>query len=64
MELWTSEHIFDHPWETATTATIQKYPNPGNPTTVVVDVLDRLTDPSGKLHSHRLLHTEWDCLPL
>ncbi|XP_055400549.1 PRELI domain containing protein 3B isoform X2 [Bubalus kerabau] len=48
-----------HPWETVTTAAMQKYPNPMNPSVVGVDVLDRHIDPSGKLHSHRLLSTEW-----
>lgn len=38
---------------------MQKYPNPMNPSVVGVDVLDRHIDPSGKLHSHRLLSTEW-----
>uniref|UniRef100_A0A2K6FP33 PRELI/MSF1 domain-containing protein n=1 Tax=Propithecus coquereli TaxID=379532 RepID=A0A2K6FP33_PROCO len=59
MKIWTSEHVFDHPWETVTTAAMQKYPNPMNPSVVGVDVLDRHIDPSGKLHSHRLLSTEW-----
>lgn len=31
-----------------------------NPSVVGVDVLDRHADPAGKLHSHRLLSTEWD----
>lgn len=48
-----------HPWETVTTAAMQKYPNPMNPSVVGVDVLDRHVDKSGKLHSHRLLSTEW-----
>uniref|UniRef100_A0A6I8P5P3 PRELI domain containing 3B n=1 Tax=Ornithorhynchus anatinus TaxID=9258 RepID=A0A6I8P5P3_ORNAN len=48
-----------HPWETVTTAAMQKYPNPMNPSVVGVDVLDRHVDPNGKLHSHRLLSTEW-----
>lgn len=48
-----------HPWETVTTAAMQKYPNPMNPSVVGVDVLDRHIDSSGKLHSHRLLSTEW-----
>ena len=48
-----------HPWETVTTAAMQKYPNPMNPSVVGVDVLDRHVDPGGKLHSHRLLSTEW-----
>ncbi|XP_007449531.1 PREDICTED: protein slowmo homolog 2 isoform X2 [Lipotes vexillifer] len=59
MKIWTSEHVFDHPWETVTTAAMQKYPNPMNPSVVGVDVLDRHVDLSGKLHSHRLLSTEW-----
>uniref|UniRef100_A0A2K6KSN3 PRELI domain containing 3B n=1 Tax=Rhinopithecus bieti TaxID=61621 RepID=A0A2K6KSN3_RHIBE len=59
MKIWTSEHVFDHPWETVTTAAMQKYPNPMNPSVVGVDVLERHIDPSGKLHSHRLLSTEW-----
>ncbi|XP_075854127.1 PRELI domain containing protein 3B-like isoform X2 [Microcebus murinus] len=59
MKIWTSEHVFDHPWETVATAAMQKYPNPVNPSVVGVDVLDRRVDPSGKLHSHRLLSTEW-----
>lgn len=42
-----------------TTAAMQKYPNPMNPSVVGVDVLDRHVDTSGKLHSHRLLSTEW-----
>ena len=33
--------------------------NPLNLSVVGVDVLDRHIDPSGKLHSHRLLSTEW-----
>uniref|UniRef100_I3MSP2 PRELI domain containing protein 3B-like n=1 Tax=Ictidomys tridecemlineatus TaxID=43179 RepID=I3MSP2_ICTTR len=56
MKIWTSEHVFDHLWENVTTA---KYPNPMNPSVVGVDVLNRHVDPSGRLHSHRLLSTEW-----
>ncbi|KAG8447169.1 hypothetical protein GDO86_014581 [Hymenochirus boettgeri] len=59
MKIWTSEHVFDHPWETVTTAAMQKYPNPMNPGVVGVDVLNRHVDSSGKLHSDRLLSTEW-----
>ncbi|KAM5135169.1 PRELI domain containing protein 3B [Mantella aurantiaca] len=59
MKIWTSEHVFDHPWETVTTAAMQKYPNPMNPNVVGVDVLNRHVDSSGKLHSDRLLSTEW-----
>ncbi|RVE70310.1 hypothetical protein OJAV_G00063370 [Oryzias javanicus] len=59
MKIWASEHIFNHPWETVTKAAMQKYPNPMNPSVFGVDVLDRQVDPDGRLHSTRLLSTEW-----
>ncbi|XP_028302254.1 PRELI domain containing protein 3B-like [Gouania willdenowi] len=59
MKIWTSEHIFNHPWETVTKAAMQKYPNPMNPNVIGVDVLDRNIDRQGRLHSKRLLSTEW-----
>uniref|UniRef100_A0A8C7ZPU2 PRELI domain containing 3 n=1 Tax=Oryzias sinensis TaxID=183150 RepID=A0A8C7ZPU2_9TELE len=51
---WTA-----HPWETVTKAAMQKYPNPMNPSVIGVDVLDRRVDHRGRLHSKRLLSTEW-----
>lgn len=48
-----------HPWETVTKAAMQKYPNPMNPSVIGVDVLDRGMDKQGRLHSKRLLSTEW-----
>ncbi|XP_058500131.1 PRELI domain containing protein 3B-like [Solea solea] len=59
MKIWSSEHIFNHPWETVTKAAMQKYPNPMNPCVFGVDVLDRSVDTQGRLHSTRLLSTEW-----
>ncbi|XP_030640486.1 PRELI domain containing protein 3B isoform X1 [Chanos chanos] len=59
MKIWASEHIFNHPWETVIKAAMQKYPNPMNPSVIGVDVLDRQVDTQGRLHSHRLLSTEW-----
>ncbi|XP_058412753.1 PRELI domain containing protein 3A isoform X2 [Diceros bicornis minor] len=38
---------------------MRKYPNPMNPGVVGVDVLERSVDGHGRLHSHRLLSTEW-----
>lgn len=58
-KIWISEHVFDHPWETATTAAMQKYPHPMSPSVVGGGVSDRHTDPSGNGHSHRFLSTEW-----
>ncbi|XP_033295362.1 PRELI domain containing protein 3A isoform X6 [Orcinus orca] len=48
-----------HPWDTVIKAAMRKYPNPMNPSVVGVDVLERSVDSRGRLHSHRLLSTEW-----
>ncbi|XP_045430866.1 PRELI domain containing protein 3A isoform X7 [Pipistrellus kuhlii] len=59
MKIWSSEHVFGHPWDTVIKAAMRKYPNPMNPCVVGVDVLERSVDRRGRLHSHRLLSTEW-----
>ncbi|KAM6277391.1 PRELI domain containing protein 3A isoform 1-T1 [Spheniscus humboldti] len=59
MKIWSSEHVFGHPWDTVIKAAMRKYPNPMNPCVVGVDVLNRSLDNQGRLHSHRLLSTEW-----
>ncbi|XP_004078089.2 PRELI domain containing protein 3A [Oryzias latipes] len=59
MKIWSTEHVFSYPWETVIKAAMRKYPNPMNPNVVGVDVLDRTLDAEGRLHSHRLLSTEW-----
>ncbi|MEE6464530.1 hypothetical protein FKM82_006287 [Ascaphus truei] len=59
MRIWSSEHVFSHPWDTVIKAAMRKYPNPMNPCVVGVDVVDRSLDTQGRLHSHRLLSTEW-----
>lgn len=59
MKIWTSEHIFKHPWETVVLAAWRKYPNPINPSVVGLDTVDRSVDSTGKLCSHRLLSTDW-----
>ena len=48
-----------HPWDMVIKAAVRKYPNPMNPCVVGVDVLERSVDGRGRLHSHRLLSTEW-----
>ncbi|KAM9055703.1 PRELI domain containing protein 3A isoform 7-T9 [Megaptera novaeangliae] len=52
-------HLSRHPWDTVIKAAMRKYPNPMNPSVVGVDVLERSVDSRGRLHSHRLLSTEW-----
>ncbi|KAG7268689.1 hypothetical protein CRUP_032630, partial [Coryphaenoides rupestris] len=59
MKIWSTEHVFSYPWETVIKAAMRKYPNPMNPSVVGVDVLERRLDSQGRLHSHRLLSTEW-----
>ncbi|XP_013790901.1 PRELI domain containing protein 3B-like isoform X1 [Limulus polyphemus] len=58
MKIWTTEHIFSHPWETVVQAVWQKYPNPMNPAVVGVDVVDRRVT-KGVLKTHRLISTKW-----
>ncbi|KAL8580342.1 hypothetical protein ACOMHN_039553 [Nucella lapillus] len=59
MKIWTSEHTFEHRWDTVVKAAWRKYPNPHNPVVVGLDVVDRKVDKKGILHSHRLLSTAW-----
>ncbi|KAI1285553.1 Protein slowmo [Halotydeus destructor] len=58
MKIWTSEHVFNHPWETVVTATWRKYPNPMNPAVVGIDTVDRKVE-DGVLKTHRVISTEW-----
>ncbi|XP_075868611.1 PRELI domain containing protein 3A isoform X2 [Nelusetta ayraudi] len=59
MKIWSTEHVFSYPWESVVKAAMRKYPNPMNPNVIGVDVLERNLDDEGRLHSHRLLSTEW-----
>ncbi|XP_011342102.1 protein slowmo isoform X2 [Ooceraea biroi] len=59
MKIWTSEHTFDHPWETVAQAAWRKYPNPMVPSVIGADVIDRKVV-EGVLHTHRLVvSTQW-----
>ncbi|KAI6233055.1 Protein slowmo [Aphelenchoides fujianensis] len=71
MKIWTSEHIFDHPWNTVVNAAYRKYPNPMNGAITGIDVVkqdidrgvlktERLTGFSGTQFSHE--YTEIDPL--
>lgn len=58
MKIWTSEHVFNHPWQTVIQGQFRKYPNPHNPAVTGVDVFNRhVTD--GVLHSHRIVTSSW-----
>ncbi len=58
MKIWSSEHVFNHPWENVVKAALQKYPNPLNPGVIGVDVIDRQIN-GHVIRSHRLLTTQW-----
>lgn len=58
MKIWTSEHVFNHSWETVTQAAWRKYPNPMNPAVIGIDVLDRRVQ-DGRLISDRLISSKW-----
>jgi hypothetical protein len=62
MKIWSTEHIFNHSWETVVTAALQKYPNPMNPSVLGVDVVDRQIN-NGIINSHRLFTTRWNFQP-
>lgn len=58
MKIWTSEHTFNHPWETVATAAWRKYPNPHNPAVIGTDVVERQVV-NGVLHTQRLVSSIW-----
>ncbi|XP_043467242.1 protein slowmo [Leptopilina heterotoma] len=58
MKIWTSEHTFNHPWETVAQAAWRKYPNPMNPAVIGTDVIERKVE-NGVLHTHRLVSSKW-----
>lgn len=59
MKIWSSEHIFENPWELVVRAQWRKYPNKFNQAVEGIDVVDRTIDEKGVLRSHRLLSTKW-----
>ncbi|CAD7079159.1 unnamed protein product [Hermetia illucens] len=58
MKIWTSEHTFNHSWETVAQAAWRKYPNPMNPAVIGTDVVERKVV-DGVLHTHRLVSSKW-----
>ncbi|GMS85701.1 hypothetical protein PENTCL1PPCAC_7876, partial [Pristionchus entomophagus] len=58
MKIWTSEHVFDHDWETVVHAAWRKYPNPCNGAVTAMDVMDQKFD-EGRLVSERILQSHF-----
>lgn len=60
MKLWTTEHIFSHPWKKVTEAAWKKYPNELNTNVRAIDVVDRKVTRDGKLHTTRIFGSHWN----
>jgi len=59
MKIWTNEQNFNYCWETVAQSQWRKYPNPHNTAVLGTDVLDRYVSSDGKLHSHRIIISDW-----
>lgn len=62
MKIWSSEHVFNHSWDSVVKAAFQKYPNPLTPSVMGVDVVERKIE-GNVIKSHRLMTTEWSVAP-
>ncbi|KAI2795719.1 hypothetical protein RDWZM_007115 [Blomia tropicalis] len=60
MKIWTTEHTFEHPWDTVVQAVWRKYPNPMNQSVVGIDIIDRKVCPeTSVMRTHRLISCKW-----
>ena len=59
MKIWTNNYTLNHSWETVAQSQWRKYPNPEQTAVLGTDVLDRYVCSDGKLHSHRLITSDW-----
>jgi len=60
MKFWQSSHVFQHPWSTVTQAFWRKYPNDFQTSVYGTDVIERYVDSEGKLHSKRIIMSDWN----
>jgi len=58
MKIWTTEHVFNYPWQSVIQGQFRKYPNPHNPAVTGMDVFHRHVT-GGVLHSHRIVTSKW-----
>jgi len=58
MKVWTSEHVYDHPWHTVVNAAYRKYPNPFNLSVTAVDVVQQNID-QGILKTERIMQSQF-----
>lgn len=60
MKFWESSHTFNHPWSTVSQAFWRKYPNEYQRGVEGTDVIERFVSEDGKLHSKRIIISNWD----
>ncbi|CAB3408786.1 unnamed protein product [Caenorhabditis bovis] len=58
MRIWTSEHVFNHEWETVAMAAFKKYPNPLNSAVTGIDVIRQTLD-AGKILTERIIQSHF-----
>ncbi|CAJ0962969.1 unnamed protein product, partial [Mesorhabditis belari] len=58
MKIWTSEHVFEHPWSTVVNAAWRKYPNPMNGAVTNMDVISQQVD-EGVVKSERIIQSQF-----
>lgn len=58
MKIWTSEHVFNHDWETVAQAAFRKYPNPLNRAVTGLDVYEQRLD-KGKILTERIIQSHF-----
>ncbi|KAK0426387.1 hypothetical protein QR680_009684 [Steinernema hermaphroditum] len=59
MRVYSSEYVFDAPWEEVVKAAWKKYPNPMNQAVSSIDVLNHEITKQGSLISERILESEF-----
>lgn len=58
MRIWTSEHVFDHSWDTVVNAAWRKYPNPMNGAVTAMDCISQ-TVSAGVIKSERIIQSHF-----
>ncbi|CAP34021.2 Protein CBG15800 [Caenorhabditis briggsae] len=58
MRIWSSEHTFDHEWETVAMAAFKKYPNPLNRAVTGIDVVKQTLE-AGKILTERIIQSHF-----
>ncbi|CAI4233039.1 unnamed protein product [Auanema sp. JU1783] len=58
MKIWTSEHVFEHDWQTVVNAAWRKYPNPCNSGVTAMDIVSQKVE-EGVIHSERVIQSHF-----